>query len=224
MLITEREFEEKGSRDLIPLECEYCHERFEKPKNSVYMGRKKVSGHTFQFCSLKCAGLCRTEKNTKLVKCGRCGIQIRRKNNDIKRFKNVFCSQSCAASYHNAHKEFGTRRSKLEKWIEGQLIKQYPNLEIHYNKTDTINAELDIYIPSLKLAFELNGIFHYEPVFGEDKLNKIKNNDQRKFQACAEKGISLCIIDTHNTRYLKIERDKRFLDIITETIFAHKSL
>ena len=38
---------------------------------------------------------------------------------------------------------------------------------------EAINSELDVYVPSLNLAFELNGIFHYEPIYGEKKLNQI---------------------------------------------------
>ena len=77
-----------------------------------------------------------------------------------------------------------------------------------------IDAELDIYIPSLNLAFELNGIFHYEPIFGEKKLNSTKNNDKRKFQACLEKNIELCIIDTSTQKYFKENTSKIYLDII----------
>ena len=103
-------------------------------------------------------------------------------------------------------------------WLEEQLTKLYPVLEINFNKTNIINSELDIYIPSLKLAFELNGIFHYEPIYGKEKLDKTKNNDDRKFQICSKLGISLCVIDTHNVKYLKKERDKKFLDIIVKII------
>ena len=78
--------------------------------------------------------------------------------------------------------------------------------------------ELDIYIPSLKLAFELNGIYHYEPIHGSDKLNKIQNNDNRKFQACAEQGISLCIIDTSSQSYFKENTSEKFLKIIINII------
>ena len=112
----------------------------------------------------------------------------------------------------------GIRRSKLEAWLEIKLIEQYPNFEIQFNRKDAINSELDIYIPSLKLAFELNGIFHYEPIYGNDKLNQIGNNDNRKFQACIERGIELCIIDTSTQKNFKEKSSKKFLDIITSFI------
>ena len=77
---------------------------------------------------------------------------------------------------------------------------------------------MDIYIPSLNLAFELNGIFHYEPIFGESKLQQIQNNDQRKFQACLYKNIELCIIDTSHHKYVKPSTSKKYLDIVVYLI------
>jgi hypothetical protein len=82
-------------------------------------------------------------------------------------------------------------------------------------------SELDIYIPSLKLAFELNGIFHYEPIFGNEKLNKIQKNDNNKFLKCQEKNISLCIIDTSSQKYFKEQTSKKILDIIINIINQH---
>ena len=98
--------------------------------------------------------------------------------------------------------------------MEDQLKIIYPELEILYCDKTTINSELDIYIPSLKLAFELNGIFHYEPIYGESRLNQIQNNDNRKFQACIENGIELCIIDTSQHKYVKPSTSQKYLDII----------
>lgn len=82
----------------------------------------------------------------------------------------------------------------------------------------SINSELDIYIPSLSLSFELNGIFHYEPIYGIDKLEKIKNNDNRKLQACIEKKIEFCILDISGSKHFKPERDKKYLDIVRNII------
>lgn len=134
---------------------------------------------------------------------------------------NAFCSLSCAAKYNNAHKTHGTRRSKLEVYLETKLKEKYPNLEIHFNRKDAINSELDIYIPSLKLAFELNGIYHYEPIHGPEKLSSVKNNDNRKFQACIEKGIELCIIDISGLKYFKEDKAIKFYQV-TEIIIDQK--
>ena len=77
---------------------------------------------------------------------------------------------------------------------------------------------MDIYIPSLKLAIEFNGIFHYEPIYGDNKLKRIKTNDTRKFQACIENKIELCIIDVSSFGYFKIDGAKKYLKIITDLI------
>lgn len=106
----------------------------------------------------------------------------------------------------------------MEIFIKEALTGEFPNLEIHYNRKDTINSELDIYIPSFKLAIELNGIFHYEPIYGAEKLSKIQNNDTRKIQACIERGIEFCIIDVSNIKYFKIESSLKILDIIKRLI------
>ena len=130
----------------------------------------------------------------------------------------MLCNRSCATKYQQSHKTYGYKRSKLEKYLEEQLSKLYPNLEIHYNRKDAIKSELDIYIPSLKLAFELNGIFHYEPIFGEKKLLDVKNNDHRKFAACADARIGLCVIDTSKQIRVKESTSLPFLKIITDII------
>lgn len=152
------------------------------------------------------------------LQCLNCNISFYRILSAAKKHNKNFCSKSCRATYCNQHKTTGTRRSKLEIYLENQLTLHYPNLEIHYNRKDTINSELDIYIPSLKLAFELNGIFHYEPIYGSDKLDRIQNNDNRKFQACLELGIELCIIDTSNLIHFKSEKADKYLSIIINII------
>ena len=106
----------------------------------------------------------------------------------------------------------------LTVWIQSKLDELYPNLEIHYNRKEAINSELDIYIPLLNLAFELNGVFHYEPIFGVDKLQKIQENDQSKSKACYDAKIDLCIIDTSNQKYVKPKTSQKYLDIMIKII------
>ena len=71
----------------------------------------------------------------------------------------------------------------------------YPNLEIQFNRRDIIGRELDIFFPTLNLAVEISGIFHYKPIFGEDKLSKIQNSDALKVKLCKEHGIHLIVLD-----------------------------
>jgi len=158
-------------------------------------------------------------ENRIYLNCYECGLSVMKKTHEIKKSKsgNVFCNSSCSATYNNKNKKTGTRRSKLEFWIEEQLKKIY-KFEIIFNGKDAIKSELDIFIPSLNLAFELNGIFHYEAIYGDKKFESIKNNDNRKFQNCLENGIELCIIDTSSSKHFKPERDKKYLDIITKII------
>jgi hypothetical protein len=197
----------------VEVECDYCHKRFTR---SLSKYNQDVKKGWRQFCSQGCQWLARNKR--KQVICACCGTTFIKEEAQIRQTKNNFCSQSCSASYSNRHKTKGNRRSKLEGWIESQLSLLYPALEIHYNRKDAINAELDIYIPSLSLAIELNGIFHYEPIYGEDKLLQIQNNDERKFQACLEKGIELCLIDTSNFTYFKVDKAQKYLQIVTQII------
>lgn len=66
----------------------------------------------------------------------------------------------------------------------------------------------------MKLAFELNGILHYEPIYGIEKLHQIQNNDIRKFQACLEKSVSLVVIDSSEMKNFKPIKAKKYLDIV----------
>jgi hypothetical protein len=156
----------------------------------------------------------------KTINCVQCHCEFYRQLHEINPTNN-FCSYSCAAVYANSHKTHGNRRSKLEIWIEHELKKLYPCLEFQFNKTAAINAELDIYVPSLNLAFELNGIFHYEPIFSEEKLNDVQNNDRRKFQLCLDKKIELCVINTSDQNRFSPKTSGIYLSII-KTIINEK--
>ena len=168
------------------------------------------------YCSKRCQSK-DSITNIKL-KCKQCDIDITVYLYQLKGVNNKFCSQSCSATYNNEHKTHGYRRSKLEIWLESLLPKLYPNLEFHFNRKDSINSELDIYIPNIKLAFELNGIFHYEPIYSKKQLERIQNNDNRKFQACLERNIELCIINTSNQKSVTEKSSQPYLNIITDTI------
>jgi len=150
-----------------------------------------------------CSYNCRYPDNKKrLVSCLKCNKEFYKLNAEYIKFPNHFCSHSCSASYNNTHKTYGTRRSKLEIYLEEQIRKHYPQLQLVCNQKSAIESELDFYFPELRFGIELNGITHYEPIYGEDKFEKIQNNDKRKIIACYEKDIELAIIDSSSCSYL----------------------
>lgn len=204
------------SRGNIDLKCPRCKSTFIRTKNVI---QSKLGPHNNEekiFCSRACSNTAKT--TSQIVNCLQCNKSFAKKLNQVTKSPNHFCSRVCAGKYNAAHKTKGNRRSKLEIWLENQLNKLFPSLAIIYNQRDAINAELDIYVPSLKIAFELNGIFHYEPIYGQDKLASIKTNDSRRFQACLEKNIELVIIDTSKEKYFKEITSKKYLDIIEKLI------
>jgi len=220
---SQKQYLNTKSNSFLLLECEFCHEKFMAKKKEItyvlkHHNDKRKTKTNMKFCSRKCHIKFQTKKEK--LNCLNCNKSFFRALTYIKKSKskNYFCSKSCSATYNNLHKKYGVRRSKLEKWLEQQLNELYSNLEILYNDKSTINSELDIYIPSLKLAIEINGIFHYEPIFGESKLQQIQNNDQRKHQACYEQGIEILWIDTSSLKYFKSKNAQKYLDIITDVI------
>ena len=217
-LFSTENFDNAKSEDLLPIQCIVCSKTFYKTKHYIKLSQKKNTNQICSYCSYKCLGIEKTRTRTKQVTCTKCGKIVTKNINDIKKSKNLFCSKSCSATYNNLHKTTGNRRSKLEIWLEQQLDMLYPNLDILYNDKTTINSELDIYIKSLSLAFELNGIYHYEPIHGQEKLFKVKNNDTNKFEKCSSQNISLCIIDVSSLAYFKEKNAQKYLDIIINII------
>jgi hypothetical protein len=213
-LFTQEEFDNAKTREYLPLLCVACDSMFLKEKRVLQRNEPHL------FCSSSCGQ--KTIHPKIPFNCTFCGNPSSKKKSFFfdKRIKNHFCSQSCAASFNNTHKTTGNRRSKLEIWLEENLIAHFPKLNFEFNQKSCINSELDIYVPSLKLAFELNGIFHYEPIYGIEKLTQTTNNDARKFQACFKQGVELCIIDTSGQKYFKESTSQKYLDIIVKVINA----
>ena len=89
-----------------------------------------------------------------------------------------------------------------DKWISETILFHivkdiYPNENIkrHYRPDWLEGLELDIYIPSIKLAFEYQGIQHFKAVEhwgGQKQLEKQQEHDQRKARIC--EGLGICLI------------------------------
>lgn len=218
-LFTQVEFESAKSKQPLPCCCQSCDSTFYVPKNEIKKHIKNPKHRPYLYCSKAC--YYKSITTQKLVVCKVCNKQTRKKINQINKTRNNFCSRSCAATYNNIHKKHGTNRSKLEAYLEEQIRINYPDLELLCNDRKTIELELDFYFPSIQLAIELNGIFHYEPIYGEDKLSKIRENDERKFFKCQKANIALAIIDSSSCQNLTAKTKDKFWTITKSIVDKH---
>jgi len=184
--------------------CKNCNTIFIKSQTEI----NRKPNH---FCSQQCR-INFNKSETKVI-CKNCSKQFIKYNSQISKSKNNFCSRSCSATYNNNHKKYGYKRSKLEVYLEEQLREQFPELKIICNNKEIIGSELDFYFPTLNLAIEINGIFHYEPIYGKDKLTNIQNNDKAKLRACNQNNIDLISIPTLENYMTKVIKDQYFQQI-----------
>ncbi len=216
-LYTQIEYDNAKSNDKLSCECYNCGNIFLTLKKSITQQLKNTkSKNKIKFCGLKCSSLSQITKIT--LNCKNCNSVFEKLSSQYKKTKNHFCSHKCSATFSNLNKTTGYRRSKLEKWIEEKLVLLYPKLEIVFNKKQIIESELDIYIPSLNIAFELNGIFHYKPIYGIKKFNQIQLNDIKKQKKCDEKNITLYTINTSLQKYVNDTTSQIYLNMVTEII------
>lgn len=150
------------------------------------------------------------------VNCLECNIEFKKRVGQINSTKNNFCSSSCSAIYNNKHKITGFRISKLEVYLQENL-KGY-NFDFN-NRKICDGLELDIYIDELKLGIEINGIVHYKPIYGKEKLDKIIKKDILKNKLSKEKNIILYTIKDESQRF-----SIQYGEVILEKIylFIHK--
>lgn len=101
------------------VKCDHCQQNFpcngEKWKKANYA--RKTSKRRF-FCSKKCRFKGMNQKELIEIVCVQCGKTRLKYFSDYKKTKNHFCSRSCAATFNNQNKTHGTRRSKLEIYLE----------------------------------------------------------------------------------------------------------
>lgn len=91
-----------------------------------------------------------------------------------------------------------------DAWISETMLYHiveaiYPDIEVfrHYRPNWLEGLELDIYIPSQKLAFEYQGIQHFQAIKhwgGKSQLAIQQEHDIRKKRICKENGIHLICI------------------------------
>lgn len=139
----------------------------------------------------KALGLCsecsQPKENPSITKCTACNDKA------LKR----------SITYNRKRGMLPAGQSKDELLIVDYLDKYYPSIDYVRNTRRVITStltnaplELDLFIPDLNIAFEIDGPMHRTPCYGEDRLQAQVINDNIKDEVCKAKGISLFRINT----------------------------
>lgn len=93
---------------------------------------------------------------------------------------------------NNAVRESSRSGSKLEKYLLNKLLKDGYEVEFH-KEQNLVNTKLqiDLFIPRMRVAIEVDGPSHFEPVWGSDTLKKNKSYDNKKSGLILGKGLVL---------------------------------
>jgi hypothetical protein len=201
----------------VKMKCNQCQKNYVREKRFIYAAVKKWKSKR-NFCSKECDSANRIARGSVVEPCVNCGVDVVRMKSQRRRSKNIFCGSSCLGTYVNTHKTHGTRRSKLESYVEEFLRTNYPDLEIVCNSKTAIESELDFYFPQLRLAIEFNGPTHYRPIYGQKKFEQIQINDRKKIDRCAEAGIDLKIVDSSEMDHLNDKWRVHFSELVKSQI------
>ena len=210
MLTPTAELEGLTSRALIQLRCRICHQEFTRPKNAVQVVLKGTQLRSLDFCSRTCAAAARvTGKN--LHPCAQCGKSTWKPPSVIKKSKHVFCSQTCSGFFNNKKRTTGIRRSRAEVFLASLIRRDFPEINLEENTRSFLpsSLEIDILLPEIKLAIELNGPIHYLPIYGQEKLIFTQNRDIQKQIEIHAAGYALIII---NIQGIRADRTESFIE------------
>ena len=100
-----------------------------------------------------------------------------------------------------AVRESSKTGSKLEKFLFKELLSD--GLVVEFHKEQSIlntKLQIDLFVPILNLAIEVDGPSHFEPVWGDDALSRNKKYDNKKTGLIIGKGLFL----------IRIKQEKEF--------------
>jgi len=110
-----------------------------------------------------------------------------------------------------AVREASKSGSKLEKFLLKALLQDGYKAEFHKEQSLlTTKLQIDLFLPELDTAIEVDGPSHYEPVWGTDSLNRNIKYDQKKTGLILGKGLVL----------IRIKQTKDFAPARAEIIYS----
>jgi very-short-patch-repair endonuclease len=107
--------------------------------------------------------------------------------------------------------------SKLEKFLLSELLAHGFDVEFHKEQS-LINTKLqiDLFLPKINIAIEVDGPSHFLPIWGEDALKKTQTYDSKKQGLILGKG--LVLIRIKQTKDFSKSRSRLIFDNLMKHI------
>lgn len=112
--------------------------------------------------------------------------------------------------------------SKIEKFIHKELIRA--GYEVHYHKERFVKnerLEVDIFLPELGVAIEMDGPSHWSPIWGEEAYERTQRSDKQKNGLLIGGGYTL--IRVEQRRNLSLTYQNELLAALLQTLEDIKS-
>ena len=101
---------------------------------------------------------------------------------------------------NKAVRESSKKGSKLEKFLLQELMSRGYVVEFHKEQIlSNTKLQIDLFLPNMNIAIEVDGPSHFLPVWGEEALKRNQKYDQKKSGLIVGKGLFLIRIkQTHD--------------------------
>lgn len=118
----------------------------------------------------------------------------KRKKNSQKRWENLDDNkkQNILKLANQAARLSSKIGSKLEKYLLDKLL--FGGFVVEFHKEQVLSntkLQIDLFLPILNVAIEVDGPSHFSPIWGEDALKKNKKYDEKKNGLILGKGMTL---------------------------------
>ena len=91
-----------------------------------------------------------------------------------------------------AVREASKKGSKLEIYLLNSLLSDGYKVDFHKEQTlSNTKLQIDLFLPTMNVAIEVDGLSHFEPVRGDDALKRNKGYDNKKTGLILGKGLVL---------------------------------
>jgi very-short-patch-repair endonuclease len=119
--------------------------------------------------------------------------------------------QNILAKANSAVRKASKEGSKLEKFLLERLIQDGHKTIFHQEQfLSNTKLQIDLFIPTMNIAIEVDGPSHFLPVWGDDALSRNKNYDSKKEGLIIGKGLLL----------IRIQQTKDFSKTRAELVYS----